>query len=608
MPQGRRKDFSGKQKKLQMQAKRDRKQNESGRSDPNSSKETIRGATVTNQQWQQQQQEQAQILVKEGETKRTLETKDRTSDMVEAVALASKTGGRNKYDLRFRVEDKAELARLREDARKTIDNLGGHDKGSNFGQFFPSSLEHPKRPKWNRMLSKSALEANEEKYFREYVNEVFDKFDGVSHFELNLETWRQLWRVAEMADVLLLVVDARYPTAMTPPSLYKQIRALGKDMIVILNKVDLIPIPMALAWKDRLEKSFPDLHVVFFTSCPTYNLRKAFGDEEPGLKYRRLRGRISMVAEGALNVMKACKAIVEKEKANVDLAPWEELIRNALEKRSTCHADSEEETVKAVEGGDGDQDSSENVTKFRDGILTLGMVGQPNAGKSSLINSLVGKRVVSVSKTPGHTKHFQTIFITKSVRLCDCPGLVFPSLVPKPLQVLMGSYPISQVREMFSVVKYLAERVDLPKLLRIQHPSVSGGDSESSWSAFDICEAWALKRGFVTARSNRPDMNRAANHILRMTLEGKITLSLEPDSYWAEEDKWRAHPDAKAVEELLQINAKVVELPDGGESSNELDSDDEDGAGEKEEEERTKAPQLSNKFSALLMEDGDDSE
>ena len=98
------------------------------------------------------------------------------------------------------------------------------------------------------------------------------------------------------------------------------------------------------------------------------------------------------------------------------------------------------------------------------------MLGQPNAGKSSLINSLIGKRVVSVSKTPGHTKHFQTIFITKFVVLCDCPGLVFPSLVPRELQVLLGSYPISQVREPMSIVKYIAERVDLPNLLKIEHP------------------------------------------------------------------------------------------------------------------------------------------
>jgi len=47
----------------------------------------------------------------------------------------------------------------------------------------------------------------------------------------------------------------------------------------------------------------------------------------------------------------------------------------------------------------------------------------------------VGVKVVSVSRTPGHTKHFQTIFLTRNVRLCDSPGLVFPSVVARPLQV-----------------------------------------------------------------------------------------------------------------------------------------------------------------------------
>ncbi len=61
--------------------------------------------------------------------------------------------------------------------------------------------------------------------------------------------------------------------------------------------------------------------------------------------------------------------------------------------------------------------------------------GCPNVGKSSLMNGLCGRKVVSASRTPGHTKHFQTIFLTPTVRLCDSPGLVFPSLVDKQLQV-----------------------------------------------------------------------------------------------------------------------------------------------------------------------------
>lgn len=65
-------------------------------------------------------------------------------------------------------------------------------------------------------------------------------------------------------------------------------------------------------------------------------------------------------------------------------------------------------------------------------------LGFPNVGKSSLINGLVGRKVVSVSRTPGHTRYFQTYFLTPSVKLCDCPGLIFPSLLPRQLQVCCG--------------------------------------------------------------------------------------------------------------------------------------------------------------------------
>lgn len=68
-------------------------------------------------------------------------------------------------------------------------------------------------------------------------------------------------------------------------------------------------------------------------------------------------------------------------------------------------------------------------------VPCIAFLGFPNVGKSSLINGLVGRKVVSVSRTPGHTRYFQTYFLTPSVKLCDCPGLIFPSLLPRQLQV-----------------------------------------------------------------------------------------------------------------------------------------------------------------------------
>jgi hypothetical protein len=47
----------------------------------------------------------------------------------------------------------------------------------------------------------------------------------------------------------------------------------------------------------------------------------------------------------------------------------------------------------------------------------------------------------------------------------------------------MGSFPIAQLREPFSAVKFLAERLDLVKLLKLQHT-----ENDETWSAFDVCD------------------------------------------------------------------------------------------------------------------------
>ena len=48
------------------------------------------------------------------------------------------------------------------------------------------------------------------------------------------------------------------------------------------------------------------------------------------------------------------------------------------------------------------------------------------------------------------------------------------------------------------------------------------------WSPFNICEAFATARGFLTAKSGRPDVHRAANLLLRMVSDGRILLAFTP--------------------------------------------------------------------------------
>lgn len=60
--------------------------------------------------------------------------------------------------------------------------------------------------------------------------------------------------------------------------------------------------------------------------------------------------------------------------------------------------------------------------------LTVGVVGYPNVGKSSLINSIKRSRACAVAAMPGKTRVVQEVAIDKGVKLLDCPGVVIADL------------------------------------------------------------------------------------------------------------------------------------------------------------------------------------
>ncbi|XP_054276390.1 guanine nucleotide-binding protein-like 1 [Macrosteles quadrilineatus] len=482
-------------------------------------------------------------------------------------------GKPNRYALQFYKETAEEMRERKELARKELVPVPEPALEINLDDYFDPALHFPTRPPWNFNMSREELEAREQRYFTEYILDIEKKFNRreLSYFELNLETWRQLWRVLEMSDIVLVIVDIRYAALMFPPSLHQFVTStLKKDMILVLNKVDLAPVPLVVAWTHYFLSRYPGLQVLQFTSFPSYNLRGST-QNKAGANIRRRKGRLRMAAEGAQKLFDVCKAITSGE---VDLTSWQNKIKEEMNLEYDDEEDVEvEETVnlKKVDTSFVDHE------RFKGGVLTIGCVGQPNVGKSSLMNALMGKKVVSVSRTPGHTKHFQTIHLTANVRLCDCPGLVFPSKVPKSLQVLMGSYPIAQLRDPFSSVQYLAERLDLVKLLKLTHP-----EGDSTWSAMDVCDGWALKRGFRTAKAARLDSYRAANHILRMALDGKIALCLRPPGYHANKEFWLKHEELKGV---LWVQARSTD--EGYDEAPHHFIDEEDLSEEEHCEERT---------------------
>jgi nuclear GTP-binding protein len=65
--------------------------------------------------------------------------------------------------------------------------------------------------------------------------------------------------------------------------------------------------------------------------------------------------------------------------------------------------------------------------------ITVGLIGAPNVGKSSIINSLKRSKVAAVGNTPGMTTGVQLVHLDKHLRLVDSPGIVF-SDVPNAVE------------------------------------------------------------------------------------------------------------------------------------------------------------------------------
>jgi large subunit GTPase 1 len=110
---------------------------------------------------------------------------------------------------------------------------------------------------------------------------------------------------------------------------------------------------------------------------------------------------------------------------------------------------------------------------------------------------------VSVSSTPGKTKHFQTINLSPTLMLCDCPGLVFPQFAATKADLICdGVMPIDQMREYRGPVGLVTKRVKKPVLEAVygltlrQRGLEEGGDGIGEVLAEDLLVAYASKFSF----------------------------------------------------------------------------------------------------------------
>lgn len=153
------------------------------------------------------------------------------------------------------------------------------------------------------------------------------------------------------------------------------------------------------------------------------------------------------------------------------------------------------------------------------------IVGIPNVGKSTFINSFAGKACTKTGNKPGVTKGKQWIRLNKNVELLDTPGILWPKFEDQTVGLRLAF--IGSIKDELSnqyelcllLMKYLQEHypVAVPKAYQIE-----ADDSEVV-----LLERVAKRRGCLKA-GGEYDLDKAANYVIDDFRNGRLgAISLE---------------------------------------------------------------------------------
>jgi len=96
--------------------------------------------------------------------------------------------------------------------------------------------------------------------------------------------------------------------------------------------------------------------------------------------------------------------------------------------------------------------------------VTVGVIGFPNVGKSSIINSMKKQRAVGVSATAGFTKSLQLVDIDSKVKIIDSPGVILSNEDEVSL-VLRNQINAAEVKDPIKPIEEILRRSNKEKVM-----------------------------------------------------------------------------------------------------------------------------------------------
>ena len=303
--------------------------------------------------------------------------------------------------------------------------------------------------------------------------------------------------VVRISDIVLEILDARYIEETRNLAVEDDVLKQGKVLVYVFNKSDLVDVK-------EMEAQIPSWMRPYVFISATKNI---------GL--REIKARIKMEAK---RILTAAKKPVEEPKVNKFSRTEDEKTRKKRAKETHGDVVSDFGNKKRVH---------------------VGVIGYPNAGKSSVINFITRRGVAKTAKQAGFTKGMQKIRMSENILILDTPGVIPISKYSTESKtfaqdVKVGGRTYSDVKDPEDVVYYLmsapapkdSDNVTKTEQKMIDEASrnssaICGYYGFSDLGVEELIEELGKAKGFL-GKGGKVDVDRTARIVLRDWQLGKI--------------------------------------------------------------------------------------